>query len=80
MASRLAGRVIPTCGHEAEPHWGGGKCKRCYQRDWWRAHGYRGPRKRGTVKKPRPENQGRTFYPQAIVTVPNMPKGWGALT
>jgi hypothetical protein len=68
---------IAEC-HPEEPHWGGGKCKKCYQRDWWRAHGFRGRRDRKREKKPRPENQGRTLWPQELVR--GIPRGWGSLT
>jgi hypothetical protein len=64
----------PDC-HPTALHWGGGKCKRCYQRAWLAA--------KATAPKPKfkaPPQPRRTLWPQAIVTVPNMPKGWGSLT
>jgi hypothetical protein len=57
--------------HPDRPHWGKGQCKRCLQRAWFLEHG----RKPKAALPPR-----RTLWPQAIVTVPNMPKGWGSIT
>jgi hypothetical protein len=72
-----------TCGPPARcvecscirPIQGRGLCRRCYQRQWSRT--------RRHVPKTKPpeyaEKGGRTVYAQAIVRVPNMPRGWGCL-
>jgi hypothetical protein len=64
----------PDC-HPDRLHWGGGKCKLCYQKAWWHSDARKNP----TTRVPRKQNPGRTLWPQEIVKVPNMPKGWGYL-
>ena len=67
-AKRGAGgprRRMSDC-HPDRPNHGNGKCKRCYQREWFRKYGH-------TPKPKKPERVG--IWPQNHVRV--SVKGWG---